>query len=58
MVTMGLSTHNYRATAGIWFGKISLHNPTMNVIFEFRPIDASEITVKKHSFEFRNVKEV
>jgi hypothetical protein len=54
---LGLSTHNHRATAGIWIGKISLHNPTMNIIFEFRRIDASEIIVKKHHVEFRNMKE-
>jgi hypothetical protein len=52
-----LSTDNYRTTAGIWIGKISLHNPTMNIIFEFRRIDASEIIVKKHYVEFRNLKE-
>jgi hypothetical protein len=53
-----LSTDNYRATAGIWFGNISLHNPTVNIIFEFRRIDASEIIVKKHYVEFSNMKEV
>jgi len=53
----GLSTHNYRATGGIWIGKISLHNPTINIIFELRRVDASEITVKKHNVEFCNMKE-
>jgi hypothetical protein len=53
-----LSTDNYRATAGIWNGKISLHNPTMNIMFELRRIDASEITAKKHYVEFLNMKEV
>jgi hypothetical protein len=53
-----LSTDNYRATAGIWIGKISLHNPTMNIIFELRRFDASEIIVKNHSVEFRNMQEV
>ena len=53
-----LNTDNYRATAGIWIGKISLHNPTMNIIFEFRRVDAPEIIVKKQHVEFRNMKDV
>jgi len=53
-----LSTDDYRATAGIRIGKISLHNPTMNIIFELRRVDASEIIVKKHFVEFCNMQEV